>query len=89
MMSESIVSQLKEYATVIAEDMVVDKTGHEFTEELQAAFERAMDFSKLICPACWVKNSQTSILSVKSKSDTTESYCCGKCGFDEELAKAD
>jgi hypothetical protein len=88
-MPESIISQLKEYATVIAEDMVVDKTGHEFTEELQSAFERAMDFSELICPACWVKDSQTSSLSATIKSDSTESYRCEKCGFDEELAKAD
>lgn len=88
-MPESIVGQLKEYATVIVEDMVVDKTGHEFTEELQAAFERAMDFSELICPACWVKDNQTSSLIATSKSDSTESYHCEKCGFDEELAKVD
>lgn len=87
-MSATIISQLKEYATVIAEDMVIDKTGYEFTEELQGAFERAMDFSELICPACWVKNSESSTLNTESKSDTTESYKCEKCGFDEELSKA-
>ena len=88
-MSENIVSQLKEYAMITADDMVVDKTGHEFTEDLQAAFERAMDFSKLICPVCWVKDNESSELSATSKSDTMESYSCGKCGFDEELEKDD
>lgn len=87
-MSEMIISQLKEYATIIAEDMVVDKTGHEFTEELQGAFTRAMDFSKLICPACWVKDNESSALNTESKSDTTESYRCKKCDFEEELEKA-
>ncbi|MBL1141200.1 MAG: hypothetical protein HND53_04130 [Proteobacteria bacterium] len=86
-MLESIVSQLKEYATVIADDMVIDKTGHEFTEEMQGAFERAMDFSELICPACWVKDNQTSSLTTTSKSESTELYHCEKCGFEEELAK--
>lgn len=85
-MSEMIVSQLKEYAKVIAEDMIVDKTGHEFTDELQAAYERAMNYSKLICPACWVQDNQTSILNTASKSDSMESYACEKCDFDEELA---
>jgi len=87
-MSETVVSQLKEYANVITEDMLVDNGG-EFTEELQAAFERAMDFSKMICPSCWVKNNQTSRLTATSKSETTESYRCEKCEFDEELAKED
>ncbi len=86
-MSENIESQLKEYAMVTADDMVVDNTGDEFTEDLQAAFERAMDFSKLICPVCWVKQSESSLLNTESKSDTTESYKCEKCGFDEELEK--
>jgi transposase-like protein len=86
-MSESIISQLKEYATVIADDMVVEKTDHEFTEELQAAYQRAMDFSEVICPACWVKNNETSALGATSNSDTMESYRCEKCGFEEELAK--
>jgi len=85
-MSDTIVSQLKEYATVIADDMLVDNSG-EFNDELEAIFERAMDFSKLICPACWVKDGQSSALTINSKSDTTESYNCEKCGFDEELTK--
>jgi len=84
-----IISQLKEYATVIAEDMVVDNTGGEFTEELQDAFKRAMDFSKLICPACWVKDSESSTLKIESKSDALESYKCEKCDFNEALTKAD
>jgi hypothetical protein len=88
-MSENIISQLKEYAMITADDMVVDKTGHEFTEDLQAAFERAMDFSKLICPVCWVKNDESSTLIIENKSDTTESYSCEKCDFNEELEKAD
>lgn len=86
-MSETIVSQLKEYANVIVEDMLVENAG-EFTEDLQAAFERAMDFSQLICPSCWIKENQTLTLSTLNKSDTTESYCCEKCGFDEELGRA-
>jgi hypothetical protein len=88
-MSETIISQLKEYANVIADDMVVDKTGHEFTEDLQDAFQRAMEFSELICPACWVKEKQTSSLSVTDNSDSTASYSCEKCDFNEELAKDD
>jgi transposase-like protein len=88
-MTETIISQLKEYAKVIAEDMLMEKTGNEFTEELQAAFERGMNFSKLICPACWVKNNQSSELNTVAKSDSFDSYSCEKCGFDEELAKAD
>jgi len=87
-MSDTIISQLKEYANVIAEDMLVDNGG-EFTEELQASFERAMDFSQLICPACWVKDNQSSTLTTASKSETTDSYRCEKCEFDEELAKGD
>lgn len=86
-MSENIVSQLKEYAMVTADDMAVDNASDEFTEELQAAFERAMDFSKVICPVCWVKNNESSALNTQTKSETTESYCCGKCGFDEEFEK--
>jgi hypothetical protein len=86
-MSETIISQLKEYATVIADDLVVDKTGHEFTEDMQAAFERAMDFSEIVCPACWVKDNLNSSLNVTGKSESTESYSCEKCDFDEELAK--
>jgi predicted RNA-binding Zn-ribbon protein involved in translation (DUF1610 family) len=86
-MSETIISQLKEYATIAADDMAIDKTGHDFTEDLQAAFQRAMDFSQLICPACWVKDNETSSLNISNSSDTTESYRCDKCGFNEELAK--
>jgi predicted RNA-binding Zn-ribbon protein involved in translation (DUF1610 family) len=85
-MSEIIINQLKEYATVIAEDMVVEQADDVFTEELQNAFSRAMDFSKLICPACWVKENQSSTLNTTNQSDSTESYSCEKCGFDEELA---
>jgi hypothetical protein len=87
-MSESIISQLKEYAMITADDMVVDKTGHEFTEELQAAFERAMEFSKIICPVCWVKNNESSELNTAGKSDSAEIYKCEKCDFEEELDKA-
>ena len=84
-MSEMIINQLKEYATIIAEDLIVDKTGSEFTQDLQDAFTRAMDFSKLICPACCVKENQSIVLNTESKSNSTESYACEKCDFDEEL----
>ncbi len=86
-MSETIISQLKEYATVIAEDMLVDKDENEFTEDLQNAFSRAMDFSQLICPICWVKDNEASSLKATSTSDSLESYACEKCDFEEELAK--
>ena len=88
-MSETIVSQLKEYATVIADDLIVANGEGEFTEELQAAFERAIGFSEIICPSCWVKDNQTSTLIVTDKSDTSESYSCESCDFDEELSKGD
>lgn len=87
-MSEMIINQLKEYATIIAEDMITDKTDSEFTQDLQDAFTRAINFSKLICPACWVKEKQSSELNAASKSDSTESYSCEKCDFDEELSIA-
>ncbi len=80
-------SQLKEYAMVTADDMVVDNAGDEFTADLQAAFERAMDFSGVICPVCWVKNNESSPLNRENKSETSESYRCEKCAFDEELEK--
>ena len=74
---------------ITADDMVVEKTDHEFTEELQAAFERVMDFSKLICPVCWVKDSVSSALNTESKSDSNDAYQCETCGFTEELQKDD
>lgn len=88
-MSDSIVSQLKEYATIIADDLIVANGEGEFTQELQAAFERAIDFSEIICPSCWVKDNQSSTLTTTTKSDTTASYSCEKCDFDEELTKQD
>ncbi len=87
-MSEIIITQLKEYAVITADDMQIDKTGHEFTDDIQLAFQRAMDFAQVICPVCWVKNNESSSLNVSNKSDTIESYECGSCGFNEELEKA-
>ena len=88
-MSESIINQLKEYAMIAASDLEMDKTGGEFTEELQGAFQRAMEFSEMICPVCFVKDNQSTTLSVSDKSDSTEAYACGTCGFNEELEKGD
>ncbi|MEM6998971.1 MAG: hypothetical protein AAF419_03925 [Pseudomonadota bacterium] len=88
-MSETIVSQLKEYATVIADDLIIANGEGEFTEELQAAFERAIEFKEIICPECWVKDNQSIVLTITDISDSTESYCCAKCDFDEELSKGD
>ena len=86
-MSEAIINQLKEYAIVTADDMHIDETGGEFTDDVQSAFERAMDFSQLICPVCWVKNNEASSLLVSDKSESTQLYECQQCGFNEELEK--
>ena len=86
-MTEMVINQLKEYAIVTADDMHIDNTGGEFSEEVQSAFQRAMDFSELICPVCWVKDNHVSTLDVSEKSGSTSIYECSKCGFNEELEK--
>lgn len=87
-MSEIIINQLKEYAVITADDMHIDKTRGEFTDEIQAAFQRALNFAEIICPICWVKDNASYNLNVFRRSNTTESYKCGECAFNEELEKA-
>ena len=86
-MTEMVINQLKEYAIVTADDMHIDVTGGEFTEEVQSAYQRAMEFSELICPVCWVKDNKASTLNISGKSDSTALYECSICGFNEELEK--
>ena len=87
-MTEMVINQLKEYAIVTADDMCIDNTGGEFTDDMQSAFQRAMDFSELICPICWVKNNKALKLNISDKSESTQAYECTVCGFNEELEKA-
>ena len=72
-----------------ANDMEADLAQGEFTDEMQAAFQRAMEYSELCCPLCWVREGQKSELMVLPQSESTESYQCDVCGFDEELEKPD